>query len=265
MRSTRSLRALAAALAIAACATVPETGRKQLVLVDSDQLAELALSEFEQLKRTTPISTDPDHNALVQRVGRRIAAVAPVPDARWEFVVFDKPEVMNAFAMPGGKVAIYSGLFDVTRTEAGLATVLSHEVAHVVARHGEERVSQTLLVDLGGQALSQVVSTSPGVAQELVQAAYGVGAGVGVLLPFSRKHELEADHIGVLYMARAGYDPAEAIEFWKRFAASSAKQGAEPPELLSTHPLDETRIAELERVLPEARQEYEQARPQTSR
>jgi predicted Zn-dependent protease len=264
MRLQRSFRAFALSVAVVACATVPETGRRQLVLVDSRELAQLSDSEFEKLKRTTPISHDPEQNALVQRVGRRIAAVAPVPDARWEFVLFDEPNVLNAFAMPGGKVAVYSGLLAVTRDEAGLATVLGHEIAHVVARHGEERVSQGLLVELGGQALSQVARTNSAATRQLILGAYGAGAGLGVILPYSRKHELEADHIGMLYMARAGYDPAEAIEFWKRFAAAE-KGGAQPPELLSTHPLDEKRIEALKRLLPEAEEEYRRARAQTRR
>lgn len=258
MLAMRSLPLLATLL-LGACATVPETGRRQLALVDSDQLTALALSEFEELKRTTPISEDDEQTALVQRVGKRIAAVAPVPDAEWEFVLFDQPEVMNAFALPGGKVGIFSGILKVTANEPGLATVVGHEVAHVVAQHGNERVSQALLLDLGGQALSQVVSSQPGVTRQLILGAYGIGAGVGVMLPYSRKQELEADHIGLLYMARAGYEPREAIAFWKRFAESTRGAGS-PPEFLSTHPLDDTRIRQLEELMPEAEAEYQRAR-----
>ena len=259
----RRRRLFAIALVMSSCATVPETGRTQLVLVDNKQLLELSLSEFEKLKASTPISKDPEQNALVQRVGWRIAAVAPVENAQWEFVVFDEPKVMNAFALPGGKVGVYSGILAVTQTEPGLATVLGHEVAHVVAHHGAERVSQGLLVELGGAALSTVAGSNPSATSQLIQAAYGIGTTVGVMLPYSRKHELEADEIGLYYMARAGYDPREAVAFWQRFAEATAGSG-QPPEFLSTHPVDAHRIDELEKHLPKALEEYERARPRAS-
>lgn len=253
-------RLFAILLVASGCATVPETGRSQLVLVDSGELRELSSSEFEKLKASTPISQDPDQNALVQNVGRRIAAVAPVEKPDWEFVVFDQPEVMNAFALPGGKVGVYTGIFQVTQNEPGLATVLGHEVAHVVANHGAERVSQGLLVELGGTALSVLAGSNPGATSQLIAAAYGIGTSVGVMLPYSRKHELEADEIGLYYMARAGYEPKEAIAFWQRFAEATAGSG-QPPEFLSTHPLDETRIEAIRKHLPKAEEEYERARP----
>jgi predicted Zn-dependent protease len=233
------------------------------VLVDADELRKLSMSEWQNLKASTPISTDPDQNALVQNVGWRIAAVAPVKNADWEFVVFDEPEVLNAFALPGGKVGVYSGLFTVTQNEPGLATVLGHEVAHVVANHGAERVSQGLLVELGGAALSVAAGSNPSATSQLIQAAYGIGTSVGVMLPYSRKHELEADQIGIMYMARAGFDPKEAVAFWQRFAQAKAGS-AQPPEFLSTHPVDEKRISELQRQLPKAEEEYERARPRAS-
>jgi predicted Zn-dependent protease len=256
-------RLLAIALVASGCATVPETGRSQLVLVDADELRRLSMSEWQNLKANTPISTDPDQNALVQNAGWRIAAVAPVKNADWEFVVFDEPEVLNAFALPGGKVGVYSGLFTMTQNEPGLATVLGHEVAHVVANHGAERVSHGLLVELGGVALSVAAGSNPSATSQLIQAAYGIGTSVGVMLPYSRKHELEADQIGLMFMARAGYDPKEAVAFWQRFAESKAGSG-QPPEFLSTHPVDEKRISELQRHLPKAEEEYERAQPRAS-
>lgn len=256
----RTLATLGVAFMLHACATVPETGRSQLILVSSADVMQLSLSEFDKLKRSTPISGDADKKALVERVGHRIAAVAPLPNAKWEFVLFDKPDVQNAFALPGGKVGVYSGLLAVTQNEAGLATVMAHEVAHALARHGEERISQGLLVQLGGQALGAALRTQPETTQQLALAAFGVGSNVAYMLPHSRAQELEADRIGLTYMARAGYDPHEAVAFWKRFGTEKQKRGGKAAELLSTHPLDEKRIAQLESLMPEAVAEYQKAR-----
>lgn len=257
----RVLILLAVAAALGGCATVPETGRSQLILVSSSDVMRLSLSEFDKIKRATPISNDAAQKALVERVGRRIAAVAPLPNAKWEFVLFDKPDVQNAFALPGGKVGVYSGLLQVTQNEAGLATVLAHEVAHAVARHGEERISQGLVVQLGGQALEAAMKSKPEATQALAQAAFGLGGNVAYMLPHSRAQELEADRIGLTYMARAGYDPREAVAFWKRFGGEKEKRGGKAVELLSTHPLDEKRIAQLESLMPQAVAEYQKAKP----
>ena len=253
---------VAAVLAVVlyACATVPETGRSQLILVDAGQVAQMSLSEFDKIKQSTPISNDTEANALVKRVGLRIAAVAPVPNANWEFVVFDKPDVLNAFALPGGKVGVYSGIFKVTQSDAGLATVLAHEVGHVVARHGAERVSEGLLLQLGGAVLAEATKTRPEATQQIFQAAFGIGSNIGLVLPHSRQQELEADHLGLIYMARAGYDPRESVEFWKRFGAHNKQRGGQPLEFLSTHPLDDRRIAQLQELLPQVLPEYQKAR-----
>ena len=251
---------LGAALLIVGCATVPETGRSQLILVSSSDVLQLSLSEFDKIKNSTPVSQNAEQKTLVDRVGRRIAAVAPLPNAKWEFVLFDKPDVQNAFALPGGKVGVYSGLLTVTQNEAGLATVMAHEVAHAVARHGEERISQGLLVQLGGQALGAALKSRPEATQALAQAAFGIGSNVAYMLPHSRDQELEADRIGLSYMARAGYDPNEAVAFWKRFGAENAKRGGKAIELLSTHPLDDKRIAQLESLMPAAVAEYQKAK-----
>lgn len=247
-------------LALHACTTVPETGRSQLLLVGSNDVLQLSLSEFDKIKQSTPLSRDADQVALVKRVGQRVAAVAPLPNAQWEFVLFDKPDVANAFCLPGGKVGVYSGLLKITQNEGGLATVVAHEVAHAVARHGEERISQGLLLQLGGVVLAEATKTKPDAARQLLQAAYGVGGNVAIMLPHSREQELEADHLGLLYMARAGYDPREAVEFWKRFSAHSKDRGGKAIEFLSTHPLDEKRIAQLEELMPQAVAEYQKAR-----
>jgi predicted Zn-dependent protease len=240
------------------CRTVPETGRRQLNFMSSGQEMQLGLTSFEKMKKETPINKDPALNAQVQRVGKRIAAVAPLPDAQWEFVVFDSKEV-NAFCLPGGKVGIYTGILPITKDDLGLATVIGHEVAHAVARHGGERMSEATLLQTGGQVLGAGLSTTDPRMQAIASTVYGLGAQVGVALPHSRTQESEADHIGLLYMARAGYNPEAAVAFWQRFADYNAKAGGATPWFLRTHPLDETRIRQLKEWLPQAKKEY---RPQ---
>ena len=255
------LRAIAwaGATLLVSCATVPETGRSQLLLVSPGQEAQMGFQEFEKLKKSVPISKDAAANAQLQRVGMRIAAVAPLPNARWEFVLFDKPDVPNAFCLPGGKVGIYSGILPITKDDAGLATVIGHEVAHAVARHGAERMSEGMLMQLGGQILEQATLGRSEASRTVLQQAYGIGSSVAVALPHSRQQELEADHLGLLYMARAGYDPREALSFWKRFADYNQKHGGgKQIEFLSTHPLDDQRIRQIEGLLPQAEMEYRQ-------
>ena len=193
---------------------------------------------------------------MVQRVGRRIAAVAELPGANWEFVVFDSKEA-NAFCLPGGKVGIYTGILPITKDEAGLATVIGHEIAHAVARHGAERVSEGILLQTGGGLLGASLSSADPRTQVLVMTAYGVGSKLGRELPHSRGQESEADHIGLIYMARAGYDPEAAVGFWQRFAAHSRSQGGGgTPVFLRTHPLDTVRIQQIQQWLPEAKANY---------
>ncbi|MEK7206487.1 MAG: M48 family metallopeptidase [Pseudomonadota bacterium] len=242
---------------LAACATVPETGRSQLLLVSPAEEAQIGLQEFEKLKKTVPISKDPAANAELQRVGQRIAAVAPLRNARWEFILFDKTDVPNAFCLPGGKVGVFSGILPITKDEAGLATVIGHEVAHAVARHGAERMSEGMLIQLGGQILEQATLGRSEASRVAMQQAYGIGSAVGVALPHSRGQELEADRLGLLYMARAGFDPREALGFWKRFASYNNQHGGgKRTEFLSTHPLDDKRITQIEGLLPQAEMEY---------
>lgn len=240
----------------AACHTVPQTGRSALHLVPSDQLASMSAAQFGQLKQETPISRDPTYNARVRRVGDRIAYVAgpDMPNAQWEFVVFDDDEQINAFAMPGGKVAVYTGMFKVVQTDADLAIVMGHEIAHVAAGHGNERMSQQLLAAGGALALSVGTAEMDRSERALLLGAYGAGSTIGLILPYSRYHESEADEIGLLYAAKAGYNPHAAIPFWQRMAAQS--HGA-PPEFLSTHPAHSTRIRKLHALMPKAMQVYQ--------
>lgn len=245
------------AVVLSGCNTVPVTGRSQLNIMSTGQEAQLGLTSFDQLKKETPISKDPAANALVQKVGHRIAAVADkdMPGAQWEFVVFESKEA-NAFCLPGGKVGVYTGILPITKDEAGLATVIGHEVAHAVARHGGERMTQAMGLQLGGQILGATLSNSDPRMQAAANAAYGLTSQVGVALPHSRAQESEADHIGLIYMARAGYDPRQAVAFWQRFADFEKQQGGSTPAFLRTHPTDATRIQQLSVWLPGALAEY---------
>ncbi|MFM2082549.1 MAG: hypothetical protein RL380_1240 [Verrucomicrobiota bacterium] len=235
------------------CAVVPETGRRQLVLISPGQEATLGLQSFTDTKTKVPTSRDARANDLLQRVGKRIAAVANLPGAQWEFVLFESAEA-NAFCLPGGKVGVYSGLLPVTKDEAGLATVIGHEVAHAVARHGAERMSEAMVISAGGNILNAGLAGADPRLQAATQLAYGLGSKVGRELPHSRAQESEADHIGLLYLARAGYEPGAAVDFWQRFAAYNATHSnGGTPEFLRTHPLDEVRIQQIRDWLPEAR------------
>ena len=240
------------------CNTVPITGRHQLNLVSAGQEMQLGLTSFDQLKKTTPISHDPAANALVQKVGKRIAAVTSkdMPNAQWEFVVFESKEA-NAFCLPGGKVGVYTGILPITKDEAGLATVIGHEVSHAVARHGAERMSEAMVMQLGGEVLGASISTADPRVQALASTAYGLTTQLGRELPHSRAQESEADHIGLIYMARAGYEPQAAVQFWQRFKQYNEQHGGSSAlAFLRTHPLDETRIQQLQGWLPEAQAQF---------
>lgn len=263
MRKTlrRSLAlALGGTLLIAGCYTVPETGRRSLNLVGDEQLQLAAVAQFEQMKAQIPISSNSEYKSQVERVGRRIAAVVgdKIESPEWEWVVFDDPQV-NAFAMPGGKVGVYTGLLKLVESDDELATVMGHEIAHVIARHGNERVSQSTAAQIGAIGVGILVGGESETTQQLAMAAYGAGAQIGVLLPFSRFHESEADEIGLVYMARAGYDPRASISFWEKMAAQSGS-GGQPPEILSTHPSHGTRIERLQKLIPKVMGDYEKAR-----
>lgn len=244
---------------LAGCQTTPITGRSQLMLVSESQEVSLGEEAYRHILRDSVISDHAEANRLLRKVGERIARAANKPEYRWEFRVIDDPEMVNAFAVPGGKVAVYTGIFPVARDEAGLAVILGHEVAHALARHAGERMSQSMLVQLGGLGLSAALGSNPQLANQVLQA-YGLGASVGVVLPFSRSQESEADRIGLILMAKAGYDPRVSLDVWERMEKkeSGRAQGA-PPEFLSTHPGYETRTRQLRPWISEALKFYRAA------
>jgi predicted Zn-dependent protease len=251
------------------CAENMVTGRKQLSLVSETELQTMAKEEYQTfLNANSVVSATTNKDAeMVRRVGSRIAAAIKIyydgkgqtsilEGYQWVFNLVDNKEA-NAWCMPGGKVVVYTGLLPITRNEAALAVVLGHEIAHAVAQHGSERMSQGLLQELGGVALQVGVSSKPAETQNLFMTAYGIGSTVGGTLPFSRKEETEADKFGLYFSAMAGYNPEEAIPFWERMAAAG---GAKPPQFLSSHPSDETRIANIKSYMPQALKFYNPVR-----
>ena len=254
MRSTaRPLPVLLFLLAAVACQTVPLTNRSQLLLIPEGTELQMGLTSYQEILKKGRVSHDPALNDQVRRVGTRIAEATGRTDYRWEFTVLEDKQV-NAFCLPGGKVAVYTGILPVTHDDAGLAAVLGHEVAHAIARHGGERISQQLAVQGGLIAIQAALAGRDPGTMQLITAGLGAGATVGLLLPWSRQQESEADHLGLIYMARAGYHPEAARDLWVRMASQG---GARQPEFLSTHPLPQTRIAQIEAWLPEALQQYQ--------
>jgi predicted Zn-dependent protease len=255
---------LAAVFFLSSCGTVPVTGRRQLNIIPSSTMLSMSYQQYGDFLQSNRLSNDQPKVQMVRRVGTRIQQAVESYFAqkgmadelngyKWEFNLVESKDV-NAWCMPGGKVVIYTGILPITRNEAGLAVVMGHEVAHAIAEHGNERMSQGLLTQLGGMALSEALAKKPEQTRALWMTAFGVGSQVGVLLPFSRLHESEADRLGLIFMAMAGYNPNEAVGFWQRMAAM--KGGSAPPEFLSTHPSDETRIKDISDALPEAMQYY---------
>ena len=249
-------------LVMAACAKVPFTGRKQMKLLPNSTLNQMAAEEYQKFLVTHPLSTDASKNEQVKRVGERIRMAVVnyfrikkqtklLAGYKWVFNVVEDRTV-NAWCMPGGKVVVYTGLLPVALNDDGLAVVMGHEIAHAIANHGNERMSQGLAEQAGGLALSVALSNKSPETQNLFMKAYGIGANVGAMLPFSRLHESEADEIGLILMAMAGYNPDEAIAFWQRM--DKASSGQAPPEFLSTHPAHSTRIERLRKVIPTAKQ-----------
>lgn len=246
---------------VVGCETVPITGRRQLSFVPQGQLMGLSRDNYEQILKESKLSQDPDQVEMVRRVGDRLVQAVTqymgdtgqsgrIKDYAWEFNLIEDDKTMNAFCLPGGKVAVYTGLLRVTQDDAGLAAVISHEIAHAIANHGGERMSQMLLVELGGYSLSQALKQSPAKTQTIWMSAYGVGTTVGVVLPYSRSHENEADRIGLIIMALGGYDPNAAIGLWERMNQEQ-KQG-KLPDFLSTHPAPATRIKLIRDHIQEA-------------
>ncbi|MDD3079780.1 MAG: M48 family metallopeptidase [Paludibacter sp.] len=248
---------------LAGCSTVTITGRKQLSLVSNADVLSMSATSYKQLIDSVPLSTDVQSAALVKKVGKRIADAvetylknndmsADVANYSWEYNLV-KDTVKNAFCMPGGKIVVYEGILPVTQNEAGLAVVLGHEVAHAVAKHSNERISQQMVAQYGAALTDMLLQNKSAVTRNTINTVYGIGAQVGVLLPYSRKQELEADHLGLIFMAMAGYDPNEALAFWQRMAASTSGASL---EILSTHPSDQNRIAQIKADLPEALKYY---------
>lgn len=237
---------------LSGCTTTPVSGKSALILVPFSQEMQLGEQAFQQVLQKETLSANKDYTAVVERVGKRIAAVTNLPNLKWEFRLIESDQ-LNAFALPGGKTAIYTAMLPVCKNEAGLAAVMGHEIAHVIARHGAQRMSQDMVVQAG--MATAAISMADNSQRGMIMGALGLGAQLGVMLPFSRGMESEADEIGTIYMAKAGYDPAEAEQFWRRFA--SVKTGSkQPPEFLSTHPADATRINQIRRLLPKAQNIY---------
>ncbi len=248
------------ALTVYYCSTVPITGRSQLSLVSASEMNAMSFQQYDEFLKQSKLSSNTADVDMVKRVGVKIQKAVEryfaennlsnqLEGYAWEFNLVESEEV-NAWCMPGGKVVVYTGILPITKDETGLAVVMGHEIAHAIAQHGNERMSQGLLQQLGGVALSVALADQPETTQNLFLTAYGVGTTLGVILPYSRTHESEADRLGLIFMSMAGYDPNAAVDFWTRMAAQ--KGDAAPPEFLSTHPSDETRIADIKKNLPEA-------------
>jgi predicted Zn-dependent protease len=241
-------------LAAQGCVTSP-TGRKQLIFLPEGQVQTLGAQSFQQIKTQTPVSKNGELNSYVQCIAKPLLEVAHpdiAPD-KWEIVVFDDPQV-NAFALPGGKIGVYTGLFKVAQTPGQVAAVLGHEIGHVIARHGNERVSREVVTQFGQEAIGAITHSNP--HSGLIMAGLGLGTQVGIALPFSRSQESEADVIGLKLMSEAGFDPHQALELWKNMMKSG---GGAPPEILSDHPADQSRLQNLQSKLPEDLPLYEQA------
>lgn len=243
--------AAALAIGVAACVTSPETGRSQLSLVSDSQMNSLGAQAYQEMLAKSKISHNSTLNSEVSSIGRRIAQASGV-DYEWQFSVIDEPQTINAFCLPGGKVAVYTGIVPVAKNNAGLAAVMGHEVAHATLRHSAERMSQQLVMQMGLSVAS--ISFSGSKNRDAIAGLLGIGTQFGVVLPFSRYHESEADRVGLEYMAKAGYDPREAVALWERMGSVG---GSRPPELLSTHPDPARRAKELGKHMAEAMALYQ--------
>lgn len=246
-----------ALLLLSSCGSVPLTGRKQILLVSDQEVLASSLTQYSDYMKSAPVSTNAKGKAMVTRVGKKIAAAteqylksngmeAEVRNFAWEFNLV-KDDQMNAFCMPGGKIVVYEGLLKLVSSDDELAVVVGHEVAHAVAKHSNERMSQQMIAQYGAKILTQALSNKSEAIQKAGSTIYGLGAQYGVTLPFSRKHESEADYMGLIFMTMAGYDPNVAITFWQKMSAG----GASVPEFMSTHPSDATRVKDIQKILPE--------------
>jgi len=244
---------------VAACATVPLTGRRQLSLIPDSEMNTLSFQQYDQVLAESKLSTDARQTAMIKRVGERIqksvedyltqnGQLSHIDGYEWDFNLIESEQV-NAWCMPGGKVAFYTGILPVCEDETGVAVVMGHEIAHAIAEHGAERMSHSMMVQIGSVALNEAVKNEPEQTQMLYNQAFAVGSQFGAMLPFSRQHESEADHMGLIFMAMAGYNPRQAPVFWERMASLG---GQKPPEFMSTHPADDTRVRQLNEWMPEA-------------
>lgn len=263
MKKLRLLLGFAAILLFIACKTNPFTGKQTLALVSNDQIFPMAFQEYNQFLKENNVVTGTAEAEMIKRVGQRIAVAAEkylnangyqgyLKGYQWEYNLVQDDQV-NAWCMPGGKIVVYTGLLPVAKTEAGIAAVMGHEVAHALANHGQQRMSAGLLQQLGAVGTQVAIGNKDPATQQAIMQAYGIGTTVGAMLPFSRGHETEADQIGIYLMAIAGYNPDEAANMWMRMKANSG--GQEPPEFLSTHPATDSRINNLRKLAPGAKAE----------
>ena len=245
------------------CSYVPLTGRRQLSLVSDAEMLSTSFVQYDQFLKENKLSTNTIETNMVHEVGMRIEEAVSTYFTRnnlsdelngfeWEFNLIENEEA-NAWCMPGGKVVVYSGILPITQNESGLAVVMGHEIAHAVAKHSNERMSQALVAQLGGQTLAAALQQQPQQTQDIWLSLFGVGVQLGAVLPYNRLQESEADHLGLIFMAIAGYDPNVSIEFWQRMSQNG---GGKPPEFLSTHPSDENRIKKIKSEIPEALKYY---------
>lgn len=251
-------------LLLFACSTVPVTGRSQLNLIPNESMLSMSYQQYDQFLKENKLSTNAAETDRVKRVGKNIEKAVnqyfsqknmayQLKDYKWEYSLVESKDV-NAWCMPGGKVVVYTGILPITQDDTGLAVVMGHEIGHAIAQHGNERMSQQLAVQLGGVALATALATKQSQTQQLWMAAFGLGSSVGILLPYSRLQENEADRLGLTFMAMAGYDPRKSVDFWERM--SKVKAGQAPPEFLSTHPSDQTRIQKIKSIIPEVMPYY---------
>ena len=253
MMTLRNLSlAFSLVLSLSACMHQAETGKSVLLLTSPSFENNLGSEGYRDVLSKEKVNSDPRLNAILQRVGKAIAAQANRPDFKWEFTLIES-EQQNAWCMPGGKVAVYTGILPMMANEAGMAAVMGHEVAHAVLRHSGQRISQQMILGAGLKATE--ISLGNNSQKDMIMGLLGAGATVGVMLPYSRGHETESDLLGLEYMAKAGYNPQEAVQFWERFG----KNGGAPPEFLSTHPGANTRVRDLKAKMPEAMRYYEAA------
>ncbi len=260
MKLLKSISIVVVVLIIHSCATVPVTGRRQLDLVSSSEINTMSATQYQEVIKKGPLSNNIQQTEMIRSVGKRIQGAverymalkgwsSQLEGFNWEFNLIQDDKTVNAWCMPGGKVAFYTAIIPVCKDENGIAVVMGHEVAHAIANHGRERMSQGLIEQFGLGTLSAAMGQNPSATSQVFMQAIGMGSNLG-MLKFSRTHESEADHIGLIFMAMAGYDPNLAPAFWKRMMEMN--KGEKPPEFMSTHPSDETRIKDLQNWMPEA-------------